>query len=125
MNITKSIFTLALSSLIFVGCKKTETDQKTTSTSASTVAVAKKPLDPNAKLAKTSFTIDGMTCPEGCAKTIEKELNETDGVKTATVDFDKKLATVEFDTNIQTPDKLVQIVQKTGDGQTYKVSNVK
>ena len=56
---------------------------------------------------------------------LEKELNETDGVKTATVDFDKKLATVEFDTNIQTPDKLVQIVQKTGDGQTYKVSNVK
>jgi len=37
-----------------------------------------------------SFTISGMTCAIGCAKTIQDELSETDGVQKATVDFDKK-----------------------------------
>jgi periplasmic mercuric ion binding protein len=106
-----------------VSCKETGSAPKTETSNQLTDA--KTPIDANAKLATASFNIDGMTCAIGCAKTIEKELNETQGVKTATVDFDKKTATVEYDTKLQTPEKLVQIVEKTGDGETYKVSNLK
>ena len=65
-----------------------------------------------------------MTCAIGCAKTIEKELSDTDGVQKAAVDFDKKQATVSFDTSIQTPASLTKIVEATADGKTYKVSNM-
>jgi copper chaperone CopZ len=66
-----------------------------------------------------------MTCAIGCAKTIEEELSGLDGVKKATVDFDKKSAIVIFDKTVQTPEKLIKIVQATGDGKTYKVANMK
>lgn len=123
MNISKSIFALAISGLFFVSCKETGSAPK--SESKKQLTDAKTPINANAKLATASFNIDGMTCAIGCAKTIEKELNETQGVKSATVDFDKKSATVEYDTKQQSPEKLVQIVEKTGDGETYKVSNLK
>lgn len=73
---------------------------------------------------KITFTIDGMTCPEGCAKTIQNKLSELKGVTSATVDFDKKLAIVSFDADKISKDSLVQSVENTGDGQTYKVSNI-
>ena len=62
-----------------------------------------------------------MTCAMGCAKTIEKELAEMNGVQKATVDFDKKEAIVEFDAAVLTPEKLYATVEATGDGATYKV----
>lgn len=118
-NFTKSVFAVAISGILFVSCKPKDSAPKPEA------SIAKTPIAADAKLATASFTIDGMTCAIGCAKTIEKELNDTQGVKTAKVDFDKKSATVEYDTNTQSPEKLVQIVEKTGDGATYKVSNVK
>jgi copper chaperone CopZ len=66
-----------------------------------------------------------MTCAIGCAKTIQEELSGLEGVQTATVDFEKKLATVSFDKTKQTPESLTKIVQATGDGKTYIVSNMK
>ena len=66
-----------------------------------------------------------MTCAIGCAKTIEKQLSETEGVQKASVDFDNKLAKVSFDASKLTPESLVKIVEATADGKTYKVSNVK
>jgi len=38
-----------------------------------------------------------MTCEMGCAKTIEKKMAKMEGVKTAKVDFDTRLAMVEYD----------------------------
>ena len=72
-----------------------------------------------------TFTIEGMTCAIGCAKTIQEKLASVDGVQKATVDFDTKTATVEFDATKQTPAKLLEATEKTGDGKTYKVSNMK
>ena len=48
-----------------------------------------------------------------------------DGVKNAKVDFDKKQATVNFDLDKLKSEELVKAVETTGDGQTYKVSNLK
>jgi periplasmic mercuric ion binding protein len=117
MKILKTLLAFAIASTLNISCKKTETEIVTKSNETKTIAS-------DAKLATTSFKIDGMTCAVGCAKTIEKGLSETAGVKSATVDFDKKTAKVEYDSNTQSPEKIIEIVEKTGDGLTYKVSNV-
>ena len=122
MNFTKSITTLALASLLFVGCKE-KTAEPVAETETAAPKVKKEIAAANVQTA--SFTVEGMTCAVGCAKTIEEELSGLDGVQKATVDFDKKLATVTFDKTVQTPEKLTEVVQATGDGKTYKVSNMK
>jgi periplasmic mercuric ion binding protein len=124
MNITKSIALLAFSSLLLTSCKdKTTETTVTTATTAAAPKIKKEIAAENLK--ETSFSIEGMTCAVGCAKTIQEELSALDGVQTATVDFDKKLATVTFDKTIQNPESLTKIVEATGDGKTYTVSNVK
>jgi periplasmic mercuric ion binding protein len=88
-------------------------------------SIAKKPIAANAVIETASFEIDGMTCAIGCAKTIEKKLNETEGVKIATVDFDKKMGSVSYDVAIQSKEKLVKIIEAAADGTTYKVTNTR
>lgn len=115
----KSIkLTLALllaAGTLFVSCKKeAETTTEATATTSKTIAKAE----------TASFNIEGMSCAIGCAKVIETKLAGLEGVQKATVDFDKKTATVEYDAAVQTPEKLVEIVEAVADGQ-YKVSNVK
>ena len=125
MNFTKSIAIIALSGLLFASCKdnKAEVKTETASTERETPKVKKEIAAVNLQTA--SFTIEGMTCAVGCAATIQEELTALDGVQTAKVDFDKKLATVTFDKTVQTPESLTKVVQDTGDGKTYKVSNMK
>ncbi|KIO53696.1 heavy-metal-associated domain-containing protein [Flavobacterium hibernum] len=124
MKFTKIIATVAIASLVFVSCKKEEDKNlaniKTeTSTPKEHKAIAAE------NLQTASFEIEGMTCAMGCAKTIEKELSNLDGVDKATVDFDKKTATVVFDKTVLNQENLTKTVQATGDGKTYKVSNIK
>lgn len=123
MKFTKIITVLAISGLVFVSCKKEEDKNlaniKAVESSKEHKAIAAE------NVQTASFTIEGMTCAVGCAKTIEKELSNLEGVEKATVDFDKKLATVTFDKTVQNPEKLTKVVQETGDGKTYKTSNVK
>jgi len=124
MNLGKSILTFMFASLLLTGCKEKTTGTATTSSTQTSAPKAKKEIAA-ANLQKASFTIEGMTCAIGCAKTIQEELSGLEGVQTATVDFDKKLATVSFDKSKQTPESLTKIVQATGDGKTYIVSNMK
>lgn len=120
MNLTKTLMIAALPMFFLTSCKQTESAAPETASASekTTAAVAAKP-------ETASFKIDGMVCAVGCAKTIEKKLASLDGVTKATVDYDKKEATVEFDAAVQTPEKLVETVEKVGDGKTYKVSDVK
>ena len=124
MNLGKSILTFLFAILLFTGCKEKTTGTATTSSTETSAPKAKKEIAA-ANLQKASFTIEGMTCAIGCAKTIQEELSGLEGVQTATVDFEKKLATVSFDKTKQTPESLTKIVQATGDGKTYTVSNMK
>lgn len=124
MNFTKSILTVVFASLLFVGCKE-KTSEKNLGATKETVAPKVKKKISAANLQTASFTVEGMTCEIGCARTIEGELNDLNGVKTAKVDFDKKLATVSFDKTVQTPESLTKVVEATADGKTYKVSNMK
>jgi Cu+-exporting ATPase len=125
MNITKSIFTLTLASLLFISCKKNteEAPKETAKTETEAPKVKKAIAAENVQTAQ--FSVAGMTCAVGCAKTIKEELTDLDGVQTATVDFETKSAMVTFDKTIQTPETLTKVVQATGDGKTYTVSNMK
>lgn len=121
MKILNSILGFALLSTVFVGCKDTASAPTAENEAAKTtkeIAIAVKP-------EKVSFTIDGMACPAGCAKMIEKKLAETQGVQEAKVDFEAKTATVNFDLDKISSQNLVKAVESAGDGKTYKVSNVK
>jgi copper chaperone CopZ len=124
MKFTKIAAALTIAGLVFVSCKKEEDKnlaniktEKTTPKEHKTIAAE--------NVQTASFKIEGMTCAMGCAKTIEKELSDLEGVEKATVDFDKKIATVVFDKTVQNQENLTKVVQATGDGKTYKVSDIK
>lgn len=124
MNIKKSIVTLVLTSILFVGCKEKETEMVSKETANTEAPKVKKEIAA-ANLQTASFSVEGMTCAVGCAKTIQEDLTGLDGVQKATVDFETKLATVTFDKTVQTPEKLTEVVEAAADGKTYKVSNMK
>ena len=124
MKITKIIASLAIAGLVLVSCKKEEDKSLAVATAEKSTQKEHKAIAAE-NVQTASFSIEGMTCAVGCAKTIEKELSNLEGVEKATVDFEKKIATVTFDKTIQNPENLTKTVQETGDGKTYKVSNFK
>lgn len=124
MKFTKIVATFAIAGLVLVSCKKEE-DKNLANIKSEATAVKEHKAIAAENVQTASFEIEGMTCAMGCAKTIEKELANLDGVEKATVDFDKKTATVVFDKTVQNQENLTKVVQATGDGKTYKVSNTK
>lgn len=121
MKTIKNILVVSVLALFIVSCKNdAKPEVKTVDTTIEETSVK---LDPNATYAKAEFGIEGMTCAIGCAKTIEKKLAKMEGVKSATVDFDKHLAMVEYDEAKVTPSSLEEAVAKAGD--MYKVNDMK
>lgn len=121
MKFSKTIVGLAFSAALFIGCK----DTASKSAMANDKTSAKKEIAVATKPETASFHIEGMTCAVGCAKTIEEKLSNMEGVQNAKVDFDKEEATVNFDLDKLTSADIVKAVEATGDGKTYKVSDVK
>ena len=78
-----------------------------------------------AKMQTASFTIDGMTCAMGCAKTIENKLAGQEGVGQAVVDFETKIATVKFDAEKQSLESLTKTIEGVAGGDSYKVTESK
>jgi mercuric ion binding protein len=124
MKFTKIIAAFAIASLVLVSCKKEE-DKNLANIKSENTPIKEHKAIAAENVQTASFEIEGMTCAMGCAKTIEKELSNLDGVEKATVDFDKKTATVVFDKTVQNQENLTKTVQATGDGKTYKVLNTK
>ncbi|MCW4468205.1 cation transporter [Flavobacterium sp. MFBS3-15] len=124
MNFAKKLSLIALSAVLFASCNDKSKDGNVEGTEKDSTAVDSINKETAANLETTSFKIDGMTCPTGCAAMIEKKLAGLDGVGEAKVDFEKKTATVSFDAAKQTPEKLVETVEGLADG-AYKVSEVK
>ena len=122
MNTFKNIMTLLIVVLFSFSCKN-EVKPEVKTIEVENASQATKEADPNATYAKAEFTIEGMTCAIGCAKTIEKKISGMDGVKSATVDFNRKLAMVEYNEAKVTPVSLTETVAKAGD--MYKVSDMK
>lgn len=100
-------------------CKKEQNNTEVV-TINTTETTTKKEISENATLAKVKFNVEGMTCAVGCAAKIEKSLNNMEGIKTATVDFETKTAIVEYDVAQVNTDVLTKRVIANGD---YKAVN--
>ncbi|MDT0559654.1 heavy metal-associated domain-containing protein [Ichthyenterobacterium sp. W332] len=122
MKTFKNSVVIILATFFIVACKQSTPEVKTVDISSEKSSEIAS-IDPNATLAKAEFTINGMTCEMGCAKTIEKKMAKMEGVKSAKVDFGKKLAMVEYDEAKVTPNSLEEIVAKVS--KVYEVENMK
>ena len=110
----KKLLTLVFGLCLFIACEngpKVKTPPAIQSV-ASTVKIEQPK--------KAELTIEGMTCAIGCAATIEKKLNQTDGIAEAKVDFDEKKAYVTFDETVLNPLKIKAVIE--GVGKAYKVT---
>ncbi|WP_179352861.1 cation transporter [Winogradskyella vidalii] len=123
MNTLKTLSIVAIMVLAFTACKnETQPEVKTVGMEVAESTDVSKTLDPNATYAKVEFGIDGMTCAMGCAKTIEKKMAKMEGVKSAKVDFDSRMAMVEYDEAKVTPESLEATVTKVA--EIYKVKDM-
>lgn len=123
MNTIKNLFSLVVVMLLIVACKnETELEVKTVEVNVTSKSVSPT-IDENATFAKVEFGVEGMTCAMGCAKTIEKKIAKMDGVKSAKVDFEKRLAMVEYDEAKVSPESLEETVVSVA--KVYKVKDMK
>jgi len=123
MNTFKNLSVIVMLALFITACKNDkQPDVKTVDVEVTNKEVAET-IDPNATYAKVEFGIEGMTCAMGCAKTIEKKMAKMEGVKSAKVDFDKRLAMVEYDEAKVSPETLEETVTSVAD--IYKVKDMK
>ena len=120
MKTLRNIFAITMMVAFVMACKN---DAKPEVKTVEIETTEVKELNPDATYAKAEFTVEGMTCAIGCAATIEKKIAKMEGVKSAKVDFDKKLAMVEYDVEKVNPDLLVETVKKTG--ESYSVKDMK
>ena len=67
--------------------------------------------------------IEGMTCAMGCARAIETELKNVEGVSTAAVDFESATASIEFNPGIVSEAGLLAFVNDFKDG-SYKATTM-
>jgi Cu+-exporting ATPase len=119
---TLKFVTITLIFLNLLSCKNNQ--ENTNTVTIETIEEVKKSMIPeNAILAKAEFNIEGMTCAIGCAAKIEKSLSNMDGIKTAKVDFENKIATVEYDMAQVNEKKLKNRVIENG--THFKVANFK
>lgn len=115
MKLIKYTLVLALTSISLFSCKENEAKNTAITTEKKAVVMAKPQT--------ATMTIEGMTCPDGCAKVIEGKLGRLDGVAEATVDFETKVATVTFDGDVQNVEDMTKMIEGIGDGTLYQVSN--
>jgi len=119
MKTLKYLFTLVLATVVMVACKnETSPETKIVDLGAET---SEKVLNPDAEYTAAKFEIDGMMCAMGCAKVIEKNLAQMDGVRIVEVDFESKTAKIEYDVDMVNRDLVMASVVKTGDA--YKVTS--
>ena len=67
--------------------------------------------------------IEGMTCAMGCARAIETELKNVEGVSSAVVDFESATASIEFNSGIVSEARLLEFVNDFKDG-SYKATTM-
>lgn len=73
--------------------------------------------------AEMNLTIEGMTCPKGCAKTIEETVAALPGVTYSKVNFEEKSAIFKYDDTKTTEKEILDAITELKEGQ-YKLSKV-
>ena len=108
-NIIYSIVVIAILATTYTGCRNNQFSTKNlVNYSDSDVKVAFK--SPK----QIKMNIEGMICAVGCAALIEKNLNKTNWIKLAKVDFESKEAILTYDANRLTTSDITQVVLNTG-----------
>ena len=110
------LFSLLIGLLFFTACKNNQAP-KTVTVETTTVKTVEAPFKEAMLMA---MNIEGMVCAAGCAAVIEKNLNQTAGIKEAKVDFETKKATLIFDAKVLSPNEVTQVVRNTGEAYTVK-----
>ena len=100
MNTKSIFFAIVLACFMITGCKENK----------------------EVKKERIAFTISGMTCEIGCAKTIQSKLSKKEGVITAKVLFTDSIAIIEFDGNKTSKKDLITFVDGIAGGGLYKAS---
>lgn len=108
------LLSLWIGMLFFTGCKNNQAP-KTVTVETSAVETTEAPFQEAQPMA---MNIEGMVCAVGCAAVIEKNLNQTVGIKEAKVDFETKKATLIFDAKVLSPNEVTQVVRNTGEAYT-------
>lgn len=108
-NILYSLVVIAILAMTFTGCRNNQFSTK------SLVNYS----DPDVEEAYKSpkqikMNIEGMVCAVGCAAMIEKNLNKTNWIKFAKVDFESKKAVLTYDANRLTTNDITQVILNTG-----------
>ena len=67
--------------------------------------------------------IEGMTCAMGCARSIETELKNVNGVSSAVVDFESATASINFNPGLVSEAGLLAFVNDFKDG-SYKATKM-
>lgn len=107
-NIQNSLIIIAIFALTFTGCKNNRYPKKILVNSSQTL------VEHAFKSSKQiTMTIEGMVCAVGCAATIEKNLNKTNGIKLAKVDFETKKAVLTFDAELLSTNDITQVILNT------------
>ena len=116
MKILNKSLTLILIAIIFASCDSKAKEES---------------VDPEIKTEKIAadiqtarLEISGMTCEIGCAKLIQSKLYKTDGVSFAEVRFADSSGLVTYDANRLSKKDIVNVVEKAGGGDLYRVSSI-
>lgn len=67
------------------------------------------------------YSVEGMVCAMGCAKTIQDELAAMNGVVACNVDFENGKAHIEYDKSQLNEKELIAVIEGLAEGK-YKVS---
>ncbi len=108
-------FLIGILLVSIAGCKNNKNPK--TITIETTIKSVEAPFK---KAQPMAINIKGMVCAIGCAATIEKNLNQTPGIKEAKVDFETQKAILIFDAEVLTPNQVTQVVLNTGESYSVK-----
>lgn len=86
------------------------------SSCAESTAMSDSNTDLTTQLAHTSVTIDGMICEMGCARAMEVELKNVEGVVNAIVDYESSVASIEYNSASTSQASLVGFINSYKDG---------
>ena len=86
-----------------------------------TTAQSKEATQEVVKNAKITMDIEGMTCAMGCARAIEVELNNIEGIEGAKVDFESANAILSYNGSLISESSIVNFVNNYRDG-AFKAS---
>jgi periplasmic mercuric ion binding protein len=99
MKAISLLASLALALFCLSGCKPNQEPRQEAGAGAGSAA----------PLQVVKISVEGMSCPVGCAPQVEEQLASVDGVSKVEVDFEAKLATVETSKQVEEKDLLAAL----------------